>query len=52
MGVSGGSVYLRGKTWVINYTMDGRRVREAVGTNKKLAEMVLKKRVTEAIEDR
>jgi integrase len=52
MRVSGGTVYLRGKTWTVGYTVDGRRVREAVGSSKKLAEMVLKKRVTEAIENR
>jgi integrase len=52
MRVSGGSVYLRGKTWTIGYTVGGRRVRESVGSNKKLAEMVLKKRVTEAIENK
>ena len=52
MLVSRGTVYLRGKTWTIGYTVDGRRVREAIGASKKLAEMVLKKRVTEAIEGR
>ena len=52
MQVSHGSVYLRGKTWTVNYAVAGRRVREAVGSSKKLAEMVLKKRVTEAIENR
>ncbi len=52
MRVSRGSIYLRGQTWTINYTVGGRRVREAIGTNKKLAEMVLSKRVTEAIENR
>lgn len=52
MQVSQGSVYLRGATWTINYTVGGRRVREAIGPSKKLAEMVLKKRVTEAIENR
>lgn len=52
MQVSRGSVYLRGKTWTINYTAGGRRVREAIGPSRKLAEMVLKKRVTEAIENR
>jgi integrase len=50
--VSRGTVYLRGKTWTIGYTVDGRRVREAIGASRKLAEMVLKKRVTEAIEGR
>jgi integrase len=52
MEVSRGSIYLRGKTWTINYTVGGRRVREAIGASRKLAEMVLKKRVTEAIENR
>ncbi len=52
MQVSHGSVYLRGTTWTINYTVGGRRMREAIGPSKKLAEMVLKKRVTEAIENR
>src|ERR1700719_3181339 len=52
MRVSSGTLYLRGKTWTVGYTIEGRRVREAVGSNKKLAEMVLRKRVTEAIENR
>ncbi len=52
MQVSRGSVYLRGRTWVINYTVGGRRVREAIGSNRQLAEAVLKKRVVEAVEDR
>jgi integrase len=52
MSVSSGTLYQRGKTWTINYTMSGRRVREAIGPSRKLAEMVLKKRVTEAIEGR
>jgi hypothetical protein len=41
-----------GKTWTINYAVDGRRVREAIGGSKKLADMVLKKRATDAIENR
>jgi len=52
VSASSGTVYLRGNTWTINYTVDGRRVREAIGGSKKLAEMVLKKRVTDAIENR
>jgi hypothetical protein len=52
MSVSNGTIYLRRGTWTIGYTFDGRRVREAIGPSKKLAEMVLKKRVTEAIENR
>lgn len=50
MVVSRGTVYLRGKTWTIGYTVNGRRVREAVGPNRRMAEMVLKKRATEAME--
>jgi integrase len=52
VSASSGTVYLRGNAWTIGYTVDGRRVREAIGPSKKLAEMVLKKRVTEAIENR
>jgi integrase len=52
VSASSGTVYLRGETWTINYTVDGRRIREAIGGSKKLAEVVLKKRVTEAIENR
>jgi integrase len=52
MQVSRGSVYRRGEVWTINYTAGGRRVREAIGTNRLMAEAVLKKRVVEAIEDR
>ena len=50
--VSRGTVYLRGKTWTIGYTVGGRRVREAIGTNRQMAEAMLKKRIVEAIEDR
>jgi integrase len=52
VSTSSGTIYLRGKTWTINYTVEGRRVRESIGPSKRLAEMVLKKRVTEAIENR
>jgi integrase len=52
MQVSRGTIYLRGKTWTIGYTVGARRVREAIGTNRQLAEAVLKKRIVEAIEDR
>jgi hypothetical protein len=34
------------------YTAGGKRVREAVGINRQLAEAVVKKRIVEAIEDR
>jgi integrase len=52
MRVSRGSLYQRGATWVINYTVDHRRVRESIGTNRQMAEAVLKKRIVEAIEGR
>jgi integrase len=50
--VSRGTFYLRGKTWTIGYTVAGKRVREAIGTNRQMAEAVLKKRIVEAIEGR
>jgi len=45
-------VYLRAGTWTIGYTVGGRRFREAIGSNRQLAEAVLKKRVINAIENR
>jgi integrase len=50
--VSRGTVYLRGRAWTIGYTVGGRRVREAIGTNRQMAENILKKRIVEALEDR
>src|SRR5947209_1216311 len=50
--MSTGTIYQRGDTWTIDFTVSGRRVRENVGPNKRLAEMVLKKRMTEALENR
>lgn len=52
MQVSRGTVYLRGKTWTIGYIVAGRRVREAIGTNRQMAEAVLKKRIVQALEGR
>jgi hypothetical protein len=52
MQVSRGTVYLRGGTWTIGYTVGGRRVREAIGTNRQMAEAVLKKRIVQALEGR
>jgi integrase len=52
MQVSRGTIYLRRGTWTIGYTVGGRRVREAIGTNRQIAEAVLKKRIVECIEDR
>lgn len=47
-----GTVYLRGKTWTIGFTLNGQRVREGVGPSKHLAEMVLRKRMAEVLEGR
>ena len=52
MQVSRGTVYSRRGTWTIGYTVGGRRIREAIGTNRQMAEAVLKKRIVECIEDR
>lgn len=52
MEVSRGTIYLRGTTWTIGYTAGHRRIREAIGSNRQMAEAVLKKRIVEAIEDR
>jgi len=52
MGNGHGSVYLRANLWTIDFTINGRRVREGIGTNKRQAEMVLAKRMSEAIEGR
>ena len=52
MQVSRGTLYLRGRTWTIGYTVAGKRVREAIGTNRQMAEAMLKKRIVEAIEGR
>lgn len=40
-------VYRRGKTWCILYYHDGRRIREAVGPNKRAAEQALAARKTD-----
>ncbi len=50
MGNGRGSIYLRAGKWTIDFTVDGKRIREGIGTSKRVAEMVLKKRATEAIE--
>ena len=52
MQVSRGTVYLRGRTWTIGFTVAGKRVREAIGTNRQMAEAVLKKRIVQALEGR
>ncbi|MBM3244209.1 MAG: site-specific integrase [Candidatus Omnitrophica bacterium] len=45
-----GRVYRRGKIWYIDFFADGHRVREAAGENKRFAETVLSKRLTEVAE--
>jgi len=45
-----GTIYLRGKTWTIGFTVNGRRVREGVGPSKRMAEMLLAKRTTDAMQ--
>ena len=50
MQVSRGTVYLRGKSWTIGYSVGHVRFREAIGTNRQMAEAMLKKRIVEAIE--
>src|ERR1043166_6950349 len=47
-----GTVYQRNGTWTIGFTVGGKRVREAVGTSRRLAEMLLQKRMTDAFEGR
>src|SRR4029077_502818 len=47
-----GTVYMRAGQWTIGFTVNGTRVRETIGPNKHFAEMVLKKRMTETMENR
>jgi len=43
-------LYQRNKIWYIDFYANGRRVRERIGENRKLAESVLQKRKTQVIE--
>ena len=45
-------VYLKGNTYYIDYYADGKRKRECIGPDKRLAETVLKKRKVEIAEGR
>ena len=36
------SIYKRGKVWYVDYRVGGRRIRNKVGTSKKVAELTLK----------
>ncbi|MBL7132224.1 MAG: tyrosine-type recombinase/integrase [Candidatus Omnitrophica bacterium] len=46
------AVYQRGNIWYIDYYVSGRRIRERIGPNRKLAETILRKRTVEAVENR
>jgi integrase len=53
MGKQVRGVYLRGRTWWLRYTVNGRRVFESAETNdKRTAEILLKKRLVEIHEGR
>jgi len=45
-----GTIYRRGNTWTIGFTVNGQRVREAIGSSKRMAEMVLSKRTSDALQ--
>ena len=48
-----GTIYKRGGAWCVNFTANGgRRVRQTVGPNKKVAEKVLSLRITQVLENR
>src|SRR5437870_13720143 len=47
-----GTIYKRGNSWCVGFTVNGRRVRETVGLNKKVAEKVLSLRMTQVLENR
>src|SRR5205809_1619699 len=47
-----GTIYRRGHSWCVGFTENGRRVRETVGPNKKIAQKVLSLRMTQVLENR
>src|SRR5438094_137939 len=47
-----GTIYRRGNSWCVGFTVEGRRVRETVGPNKKVAEKVLSLRMIQVLENR
>src|SRR5438309_10468076 len=47
-----GTIYRRGQSWCVGFTVNGRRVRETVGPNKRIAERVLSLRMTQVLEHR
>src|SRR5438132_1420977 len=47
-----GTIYKRGNSWCVGFVVNGRRVRETVGPNKRIAELVLSLRITQVLENR
>ena len=47
-----GTIYKRGNSWCVGFTVNGQRVRESVGPNKKIAQKVLSLRMTQVLENR
>src|SRR3989441_221367 len=47
-----GTIYKRGNSWCVGFTVNGHRVRETVGPNKKIAQKVLSLRMTQVLENR
>jgi integrase len=47
-----GTIYKRGNSWCVGFTVNGRRVRETVGPSKRVAEKVLSLRMTQVLENR
>jgi len=47
-----GTIYKRGNSWCVGFTVNKRRFRETVGPNKKVAEKVLSLRMTQVLENR
>src|SRR3989442_5077112 len=47
-----GTIYKRGNSWCVGFTVNKRSVRQTVGPNKKVAEKVLSLRMTQVLEDR
>jgi len=46
-----GTVYMRNGQWTINFTVNGKRVREAIGSSRRIAERLLLMRMTESMEN-
>ena len=46
------AIFKKGKTWYIDYCVDGRRKREAIGHSRKVAECALAKRKVQIAENK